>query len=336
MLVPDGDNSMTTALRNCFSARQVHNMSCMSQNSATRCPQSWLGEHHDHHARRTQWVVALTVVMMVAEILGGAYFGSMALVADGWHMATHAAALGVATLAYRYARRHAHDPRFTFGTGKVGELAGFASAVSLAIVALLIGAESLQRLLRPQAIDYLQAGGIAVVGLIVNLVSARMLQHDHAHDHDDEDDDDHDHAAHHDTNLRAAYLHVLADALTSVLAILGLLAGRYFGLVWMDAAVGLLGAAVIAHWSIGLARNAARSLLDSQDDSGLEARVRAQLQAAPGTAQITDLHLWRLGPGQFGLIVTLRGPAVGTPDQYRSQLANLPQLRHVTIETGSA
>jgi cation diffusion facilitator family transporter len=259
----------------------------------------------------------------------------MALVADGWHMATHAAALAIAALAYRYARRHAHDPRFTFGTGKVGELAGFASAISLAIVALLIGAESLQRLFRPQAIDFMQAGGIAVLGLIVNLVSARMLQHDHAPD-DDDHDDDHDHAAHHDTNLRAAYLHVLADALTSVLAILGLLAGRYFGWIWMDAAVGLLGAAVIAHWSVGLARNAGRSLLDSQDDSALEARVRAQLQAAPGAAEITDLHLWRLGPGQFGLIVTLHGPAAGTPDQYRSQLANLPQLRHITIETGSA
>lgn len=307
-------------------------MGVMSQNPATRCPQSWLGEHHDHHARRTQWVVALTVVMMVAEILGGTYYGSMALVADGWHMATHAAALGVATLAYRYARSHARDPRFAFGTGKVGELAGFASAVSLAIVALLIGAESLQRLFRPQGIDFMQAGGIAVLGLIVNLVSARLLHHEH----DEDNDHDDDHAAHHDTNLRAAYLHVMADALTSVLAILGLLAGRYLGWVWMDAAAGLLGAAVIAHWSVGLARNAARSLLDSQDDSALEARVRAQLQAAPGAAEITDLHLWRLGPGQFGLIVALRGAAVGTPDHYRAQLANLPQLRHVTVETSSA
>jgi cation diffusion facilitator family transporter len=293
------------------------------------CPQSWLGEHHDHHARRTQWVVALTIVMMVAEIIGGAYYGSMALVADGWHMATHAAALGVATLAYRYARRHAEDPRFTFGTGKVGELAGFASAISLAIVALLIGAESLQRLFNPHPIDFLQAGGIAVLGLIVNLVSARMLHHDH----DDDEDDDHEH--HHDTNLRAAYLHVLADALTSVLAILGLLAGWYLGWIWMDAAAGLLGAAVIAHWSIGLARTAGRSLLDSQDDSALEQTVRSTLQAAPGNAVISDLHLWRLGPGQFGLIVSLRGPAPSTPDQYRARLAALPQLRHITIETNT-
>jgi cation diffusion facilitator family transporter len=302
---------------------------------SSRCPQSWLGEHHDHHARRTQWVVALTLVMMVAEIAGGAYYGSMALVADGWHMATHAAALGIAALAYRYARRHAHDPRFAFGTGKVGELAGFASAVTLAIVALLIGVESLQRLLHPQNINFTQAGAIALLGLIVNLISALMLRHDHD-DHGD-DDDDHDHAhEHHDTNLRAAYLHVLADALTSVLAILGLLAGRYLGWIWMDAAAGMLGAAVIAHWSVGLARTASRSLLDSNDYSALEQSVRARLAAAPGGAEITDLHLWRLGPGQFGLIATMRGASPGTPDQYRQSLASLPQLRHITIETSTA
>jgi cation diffusion facilitator family transporter len=301
----------------------------------TRCPQSWLGEHHDRHARRTQWVVALTVVMMVAEITGGAYFGSMALVADGWHMATHAAALGIAALAYRYARRHAHDPRFSFGTGKVGELAGFASAVSLAIVALLIGAESLQRLLHPQNIDFLQAGAIAVVGLIVNLVSALLLRHDHGDDHDEDHDHHHEHE-HQDTNLRAAYVHVLADALTSVLAILGLLAGRFMGWIWMDAVAGLLGAAVIAHWSVGLARTAGRNLLDSQDDSALEHAVRRQLASAPGQAEINDLHLWRLGPGQFGLIVTMRGDAPCTADQYREALATLQQLRHITIETSTA
>jgi cation diffusion facilitator family transporter len=299
----------------------------------SRCPQSWLGEDHDHHARRTQWVVALTLVMMVAEISGGAWYGSMALVADGWHMATHAAALGIAAMAYRYARRHASDPRFAFGTGKVGELAGFASAVSLAIVALLIGAESLQRLLHPQNIDFLQAGAIAGLGLIVNLISALLLRHDHGHDHDHDDVAGH---AHHDTNLRAAYVHVLADALTSVLAILGLLAGRYLGWIWMDAVAGLLGAAVIAHWSFGLARTAGRNLLDSQDDSALEQAVRTQLAGAPGDAQITDLHLWRLGPGQYGLITTMRGPSPGTADQYRAALAGFPQLRHITVETSTA
>jgi len=309
------------------------------------CPQSWLGEHHDSHARRTQWVVVLTVVMMVAEIVGGTIYGSMAVVADGWHMATHAAALGVAALAYRYARQHAGNPRFSFGTGKVGDLAGFASAISLAIVSLLIAAESLRRLIHPHGIDFVQAGGIAVVGLIVNLISAWLLRedHDHAHDghgHEDADEHDHDHAVppahHHDTNLRAAYLHVLADALTSVLAILGLLAGRFLGWIWMDAAIGILGAIVIAHWSIGLARGAGRTLLDSHDDSALEEAVRGRLLAASAGAQILDLHIWRLGPGHHGMLVALRGPNLRRPDEYRALLADVPGLTHVTIETNPA
>lgn len=298
------------------------------------CPRSWLGDHHDAHARRTQWVVGLTLVMMVAEIVGGTYYGSMALIADGWHMATHAAALGIAALAYRYARRHANDPRFAFGTGKVGDLAGIASAISLAIVALLIGAESLQRLFQPQGIDFLQAGGIAVVGLIVNLVSAWLLHHDHDHAHDH--DHDHDHDDHQDTNLRAAYLHVLADALTSVLAIIGLIAGRFLGWIWMDAAAGLLGAAVIAHWSVGLARTAGRTLLDSHDDGALETALRQKISALAGGASIADLHLWRVGPGHYGLMVSLRGSNLGTPDQYRAQLAAFPQLAHVTVEINPA
>lgn len=306
------------------------------------CPRSWLGEHHDRNERRTRWVVVLTCVMMVAEIVGGAWYGSMAVVADGWHMATHAAALGVAMLAYRYAHAHADNPRFTFGTGKVGDLAGFASAVSLIIVALLIGAGSLKRLVHPVNIDFLQAGGIAVVGLLVNLVSAWLLRDGHGHDHG-HDHHDHDHAhelhagahdpAHHDTNLRAAYLHVLADALTSVLAIAGLLAGRFLGWIWMDAAIGVLGAIVIAHWSIGLARTAGRTLLDSHDDSGLENLVRQRLQGAAGSgAVVSDLHLWRLGAGRYALLASLRGPGLGAPARFRALLQDLPQLAHVTIE----
>lgn len=296
------------------------------------CPRSWLGDQHDRNERRTRWVVVLTLVMMVAEIVGGSWYGSMAVVADGWHMATHAAALGVAMLAYRYARNHADNPRFAFGTGKVGDLAGFASAVSLFIVALLIGAGSVGRLFNPVQIDFLQAGGIAVVGLVVNLVSAWMLHDDHHHhDHDHDEDHAHDHG-HHDTNLRAAYLHVLADALTSVMAIAGLLAGRYLGWIWMDAAVGVLAAVVIAHWSISLARSAGRTLLDSHDDSALEASVRQRLHSTAANTSVTDLHLWRLGPNRYGLLVSLHGPDVGTPDHFRAQLADLPQLAHVTIE----
>lgn len=303
------------------------------------CPRSWLGEHHDRHARRTQWVVALTLVMMLAEIIGGTLYGSMAVVADGWHMATHAAALTIAALAYRYARRHAQDRRFSFGTGKVGDLAGFASAVSLAIVSLLIAAESLRRLLHPQGIDFLQASALAVVGLLVNLVSAWLLHEDHDHhgDHDDGHDDPAPaHAHHHDTNLRAAYVHVLADALTSVLAILALVAGRFLSWIWMDAVVGILGALVIARWSIDLARTAGRTLLDSHDDSSIETAVRERLAAANGELQIVDLHTWRLGPGHYGLLLALRGSQLLSPDAYRAQLQGIPGLAHVTVETNPA
>jgi cation diffusion facilitator family transporter len=263
----------------------------------------------------------------------------MAVVADGWHMATHAAALAIAALAYRYARQHADNPRFSFGTGKVGDLAGFASAITLAIVSILIAAESVRRLINPQGIDFLQAGALAVVGLIVNLVSAWLLHDDHEHDeHDDHDEDhDHDHAhRHRDTNLHAAYLHVLADALTSVLAIIALIAGRFLGWVWMDAVMGILGAAVIAHWSVGLARNAGRTLLDSHDDSALEKSARARIEAASPGVIVLDLHVWRLGPGHQALMMSLRGPNLRTPDEYRRLLADVPGLAHITIETNPA
>jgi cation diffusion facilitator family transporter len=315
----------------------MQNTRTMSQQ--VDCPRSWLGENHDRNERRTRWVVILTCVMMVAEIVGGTIYGSMAVVADGWHMATHAAALAVAMLAYRYARRHADNPRFAFGTGKVGDLAGFASAVSLFIVALLIGAGSLRRLFNPVQIDFLQAGGIAVVGLLVNLVSAWMLRDEHQHDHDEHEHEAHDHGQahqHHDTNLRAAYLHVIADALTSVAAIAGLLAGRFLGWIWMDAVVGALGAILIAHWSIGLARSAARMLLDSHDDSALEKSVRERLQSATRDASVTDLHLWRVGTGRYALMVSLRGRDLGTPDDFRALLAGIPQLAHVTVEVNPA
>lgn len=307
---------------------------------AANCPRSWLGAHHERHERRTLWVVALTAVMMVGEIVGGMIFGSMALVADGWHMATHTAALGIATLAYRYARQHASDPRFTFGTGKVGELAGFASAISLGIVALLIAWESFERLMNPRPISFLQAGAIAVLGLIVNLASAVLLHHDHAHDHDDDHDhdhedghDDHHHDDHHhDTNLRAAYLHVIADAFTSVLAILGLLAGAFLGWIWMDALIGVVGAIVIGYWAIGLARTAAHSLLDSHDDSRLEETVRARIDAEGSGTKVQDLHLWRLGPGHHGLLLSLSSNAPHPPAHYKRLLADLPSLGHVTVE----
>jgi cation diffusion facilitator family transporter len=300
----------------------------------------FLGAHHERNERRTWIVVGVTTAMMVGEIVGGSIYGSMALLADGWHMSTHAAALAVAALAYRYATLHADDPRFAFGTGKIGELAGFASAVVLGVVALLIGWESLGRLIEPRPIHFVQATWIAGLGLVVNLVSAALLHqgphghahghHDDAHDHHDDAHDHHDHDHHHDNNLRAAYQHVLADALTSVLAIGGLLAGRFLGWVWMDPLIGIVGAAVIAHWSIGLMRSAGGSLLDVAGGDKLALAVRARLESP--TDAVCDLHLWKLGPGHQALIVSIASTAPLAPEVYKARLAGLQGLSHVTVE----
>ncbi|MEP7312492.1 MAG: CDF family Co(II)/Ni(II) efflux transporter DmeF [Pseudomonadota bacterium] len=306
--------------------------------SQNQCPGSFLGAAHTRNERRTWFVVALTTLMMVGEIAGGAWYGSMALLADGWHMATHAAALSIAALAYRYARRHARDPEFSFGTGKVGELAGFASAVTLGLVALLIAGESVQRLIDPRPISFLQAGAIAVLGLVVNLVSAFFLRDGHSHaDHPDHDHEPAHSHAHRDTNLYAAYMHVLADALTSVLAILGLLAGRYLGWNWMDPLIGIVGAVVIGHWSVGLMRSAGRTLLDARDNSALIAEIRRRLENGdPAVDRVTDLHLWTLGPGHDGLIVSLHSAMPVTPAAYKARLKGMPTLSHVTIEVNGS
>jgi cation diffusion facilitator family transporter len=240
----------------------------------------FLGVDHARNERRTWTVIALTAVMMVGEIIAGALFGSMALLADGFHMATHAGALTIAAVAYLYARRHAHDERFTFGTGKLGELAGYSSAVILAVVALLIGFESVMRLTAPIAIRFNEAIAVAVLGLIVNLASAWLLHRgDHEqgghHGHGHQDDHASGHAlGHQDHNLRAAYFHVLTDALTSVLAIIGLLAGRFNGWIWMDPLMGIVGGLLIARWSWGLLRGAGAVLLDTSPDEALSVRIR--------------------------------------------------------------
>jgi cation diffusion facilitator family transporter len=296
----------------------------------------FLGADHARNERRTRWVVVLTAAMMVAEILGGLAFGSMALLADGLHMATHAGALGVAALAYRYARRHARDPRFAFGTGKLGDLAGFASALVLAVVSIGIGWESVVRLLNPVAIAYDEAIAIAVVGLAVNIASAWLLHDgDHGHDHGHHHDHDHDHGHHHghhdrDHNLRAAYFHVLADAVTSVGAILGLLAGRFYGWAWMDAMMGIVGGIMIARWSWGLLRDSGAVLLDTVPDPALAESIRGRLET--GGDRIADLHLWRVGPGHAAAIVALVSDRPQPPAQYKARLGGLPGLSHVTVE----
>jgi cation diffusion facilitator family transporter len=297
----------------------------------------FLGARHDRNEKRTWLVVGLTATMMVAEIAGGSYFGSMALLADGWHMSTHAGALAIAAFAYRFARSHARDPRFAFGTGKLGDLAGFTSAVVLALIALAIGYESIVRLLQPVSIHYDEAIAIAVVGLGVNLASAWLLggdhHHDHGHDHEHDHHDDHDHDHHHhhhDHNLRAAYWHVLADALTSVLAIGALLAARFYGWTFLDPVIGVVGALVIAHWAWGLIRDAGAVLLDAVPNRSIDDAIRARLEA--GHDRIADLHVWRLGPGHHGAIVSLVADAPEPVEHYKRLLDDVAGLSHVTVE----
>ncbi|RYM10537.1 CDF family Co(II)/Ni(II) efflux transporter DmeF [Sphingobium cupriresistens] len=287
----------------------------------------YLSAGHDQNAKRTLWVVWLTAATMVVEIAAGWWTGSMALLADGFHMATHAGALAVAAAAYGYAKRHARNPRYTFGTGKVGDLSGFASALLLGVTALFIAIESGMRLFQPIDVAFGEATLVAVVGLAINIISALLLGHDHSHDnHDHGHDHKHGHA---DNNLRAAYVHVLTDALTSVLAIGALLAGRYLGWWWMDPAVGLLGAVVIARWAWGLMKDTAAILLDTAEPA-LMARVRAQAEAEGAT--IRDLHVWRIGPHAHAAIISL-APGADAP-KVRARVRALPRMEHVTVECG--
>jgi len=276
----------------------------------------FLGAHHDEHARRTRWVVALTFAMMVVEIVGGLLTGSMALLADGLHMSTHAAAIGIATLAYGYARTHGHSERFVFGTGKVGDLAGFASAILLGVVAIGVAVESIRRVIAPVPLAFREALPIACVGLAVNLVSALLL-----HDEDDEG---------HDNNLRSAYVHVLADAVTSVLAIGAILGVHFLGWAWLDPAMGLVGAGLIASWSLGLMRRAGSVLLDMSVDPSIADQIRTRVES--GDVRISDLHVWRVGPGHHAAIVALVTHQPTDSEQFRRALDGLAGLSHLTVE----
>jgi len=295
----------------------------------------FLGASHDENARRTLWVVALTFVMMIGEIAAGYITGSMALLADGFHMATHAGALGIAAAAYGFARRNANNARYSFGTGKVGDLAGFASAMVLGLVAIGIAAESVFRLFQPTTVAFTEATVIAVVGLAVNIVSAFLLAGDHGHHgHDHGHSHDHGHHHHHDNNLRSAYVHVLADALTSVLAIAALLAGRYLGWVWLDPVMGIVGAIVIAKWAVGLMRDSAAVLLDVTDTQVAD-EIRELLESSDDV-RISDLHVWQVGPQARAAIVSVVAAANVSADAIRERLAPVHELSHLTVEYRTA
>ena len=282
----------------------------------------FLGHGHGRAEHRAKLAALITALFMLVEIAFGFAYHSMALLADGVHMATHVGALGLAALAYFLARRHAGDARFTFGSGKFGDLAAFASALLLGVAGLAVAAQSVERLVFPVAVHFADALLIAAIGLGVNLVSALILRdsHDHSHDH------------HHDHNMRAAYLHVLADAATSAMAVIALAAGTFYGAVWLDPLVGLVGAGVIISWAWGLTRNSAMVLLDAEDDPVLAREIRAMIEEEL-KARVADLHLWRLGPGHRGLIVSLVCADQTSADTVRAALRNrYGDLSHVTVE----
>lgn len=305
----------------------------------------FLGSDHERNERKVWLVIALTASMMLVEIIAGTLYGSMALVADGWHMSTHAGAMLITALAYRFARKHVRNRRFTFGTGKLGDLAGFASAVILALIALLIAYESVVRLTQPIPIDFNQAIVVAAVGLVINVVCAWLLKDDHAHhghhhghhQHDSERGDNCGHDDHHapgmsrDNNLRAAYIHVLADALTSVLAIVALLVGSSYGWLWADPLMGVVGALVIARWSWGLIRDSGSVLLDASAE-GEEVQLEIREAMAPTGSKVTDLHVWQVWPGHFAAIVSLTAPEPKEPSDYKALMAQIHELSHVTVE----
>jgi cation diffusion facilitator family transporter len=283
---------------------------------------------------RAKWVLMLTFITMLVEIFAGMQFHSMALLADGWHMSTHVLAFLIALFAYRYIRLHEHDHTFAFSPAKVGILGGFASSVALAMVALMMVAESVQRLVQPADIYFDEALIVAGIGLFINLLSALLLKDDHHdhHPHHHEHDNDHDHRHHHhDHNLRAAYLHVVADALTSILAIIALLCGKYYGWTWLDAVMGMVGAAIILVWAAGLIKDTSPVLLDQSVDEHYQSLIKAALEE-DGECKVSDLHIWRLTATHQAAIVVVITRYPKPPNYYKALLSNFVQLDHVTVE----
>jgi cation diffusion facilitator family transporter len=286
--------------------------------------------------RRTRMVIGITATMMVVEIVAGVWFRSMALLADGWHMSTHVGAFLITAVAYHFSRRHSSDWRYSFGTGKMGVLGGFASAVLLLVIALLMAGESVHRLFAPLAIQFNQAIGVAAAGLVVNLVCALLLKdghlHDHSHGGSHGDGGAPGTSKHHDLNLRSAYIHVLADALTSVTAIVALVSGKFFGWTWLDAVMGLVGSAVVAVWAYGLIRDTSGILLDrTPEDSDLPEEIRRSLERK-GDTVITDLHVWQVAAGKYAAIVSIVAQEPKAAEVYHSLLDEHEELVHLSIE----
>lgn len=284
-------------------------------------------DDHQQAEKNTQTVMFLTAITMVVEIIAGLLFGSMALLADGWHMATHVAAFGITLFAYQYARKNLHNPAYTFGTGKVNVLGGFASAVALGVIALVMVLESGMRFFEPHPIQFNEAIGVAVVGLVINLISAWLLKDDHAHGYSHHDDHEH----HQDHNLHAAYIHVLADALTSILAIVALCAGKFLGWIWLDAVMGIFGAGVITKWSYGLLQDTGSILLDGAINKKIQLAVINAIEADADN-RVADLHIWYLSQHHLAVIVSLVTHYPQPPQYYKDLLKHIPSLTHIAIE----
>lgn len=293
-------------------------------------------DHKRPGESRTIIVILVTTAMMVVEIATGMLFGSMALLADGLHMASHAAALSINVFAYIYARRHAHDERFSFGTGKVNALGGFSGAILLAVFAVMMAVESVVRLFNPVAIAFNQAIFVAIIGLVVNGLSMLILNHkdDALHGRGHASTHDHGHH-HHDHNLRSAYLHVLADALTSFLAIFALLAAKYFGLIWMDPLMGIVGAVMVSRWSIGLLMSTSHVLLDRQASVDIQQKVVDGIEKN-GDSRVVDLHLWTVGPDIYAAIVSVVTEIPKPPEYYKQLIPSDCPFVHVTVEVNPA
>ena len=313
----------------------------------------WQHEHDysvtNHEGeKRTLYVLILTAVTMMAEIIAGTVYGSMALLADGWHMGTHVAAFLIALFAYRYARQYADNPMYSFGTGKVNVLGGFASAIALAVVALMMLAESLRRLFDPHTIFFNEAITVAAIGLLVNIISAFLLKDDHEHhhhhhehhhahhahdEHDHEHHHDHDHE-HHDHNLRAAYLHVLADALTSLLAIIALFAGKYLGWNWLDPVMGIVGAVIITRWSLGLLKQTSPILLDASIEADYQKAIQQAIEQDADN-RVSDMHVWKVGANHYAAIIAVVTHDPRPAQHYKNLLHDFDRLAHVTVEVNA-